>query len=697
MAEVTIVQSGRWITIDSPLGQNVLVPTSFRGQEHLSRPFLFDVEVASSNSSIGPGDLLGKSVSVSVRRPGGDPRAFNGLVTAFSAGPMMRSGYRRYTLRLEPWLRLLDRTSDCRVFQNKSAKDILETLFSDAGFSAYEFKLQGTPSTREYCVQFEETDLAFASRLLEDEGLFYFFRHEAGAHTLVIADNAAAYAASADATANYRQNAQPQAEALHDWNPGWSFRTGKWTLRDYDLAKPSVDLTSTTSTLLDVTSFKSWERYEYPGGYTEAADGTTRARRRMEAEEAGYQLAAGAGTYPGFSAGHTFSLAEYPLAAEAGQSYALVSVDHEAADNTHFAQAGGTDRPYYVNRFTCIPSSVVFRPERLTPWPTMRGPQTAVVVGPQGDEIHCDSYGRIRVQFHWDRLGQKDDKSSCFVRVAQSLAGRNWGTLFTPRVGMEVVVDFLDGNPDRPLVIGAVYNAENMPPWTLPDNKNQSGFLSRSTTSGTAENANELRFVDTKGSELVLFHAEKDFTREVENDDKLSVDHDQTITVKNDRTVKVTEGNEVHTVEKGNQTVTVKTGNQTIDVQSGDQTITVGSGNRTLSVKAGKETVTVHGDLATTVETGNHATTVSQGNHTVMVSTGNHSTKANTGSIDLEATQGITLKCGENSIKIGPSGVTIEGMNVTVKGSVQVEIQGAMATLKGDGTVTIKGGMVMIN
>jgi type VI secretion system secreted protein VgrG len=525
----------------------------------------------------------------------------------------------------------------------------------------------------------------------------YFIRHAAGAHTLVIADNTAANTASADASAYYRQSAQPQTEALHDWRPGWNYRTGKWVLHDYDFTKPSTDLTSTTTTLLDVTAFKSWERYEYPGWYTESSDGDTRARARMEAEEAGYRVTSGAGTYAGFCPGQTFSLAEYPVAAEAGQSYALVSVEHEAADNTQFAQQGATERPYYANRFSCIPDSVLFRPQRTTPRPVMRGPQTALVVGPQGDEIHCDTYGRIRVQFPWDRLGQKDDKSSCFVRVAQSLAGRNWGTLFTPRVGMEVVVDFLDGNPDRPLVTGAVYNAENMPPWALPDNKNQSGFLSRSTTQGTSDNANELRFVDTKGSELLLLHAEKDFTREVENDDKLTVGHDQTTTITNNRTLTVSKGDETHTVETGNHTFTVKTGNQTVDVKTGNQTVTVDSGNRTLSVKAGDETITVHGNLATTVETGNHSTTVSQGNHTVTVSTGDHSTKASTGSINLEATQGIQLKCGENSIKIDQSGITLNGMNVTLKGSVQVQIQGAMATLKGDGTVTIKGGMVMIN
>ena len=362
-----------------------------------------------------------------------------------------------------------------------------------------------------------------------------------------------------------------------------------------------------------------------------------------------------------------------------------------------------------------MPSSVLFVPPRLTPRPVMRGPQTAVVTGASGDEICTDQYGRVRVQFHWDRLGQNDDKSSCFIRVAQILAGRGWGTLFTPRVGMEVVVDFLDGNPDRPLVTGCVYNGDNGTPYTLPDNKTQSGFLSRSTTGGDATTANELRFDDNKGNEIILFHAQKDFTREVENDDTLTVSNNRTETITQNRSMTVSNGDDTVTISKGNQSITVSQGNQTIDVAQGDQTTTIDQGNRSVTVSAGTDTLTVKGTLsttvqqgdltttvstgkhATTVSTGDHTTTVSTGNHTVTVSTGNSSTTASVGSISLSGTQGVTLTCGGNSIKIDQSGVTINGMSITIKGSVEVQIQGAMSTLKGDGMVTIKGGMVMIN
>ncbi len=714
--DVTYAQSGRWITLDSPLGTDALIPVFFRGEESLSRPFAFTIEAVSNQTAIDPGSLLGKSVSLTLNRAAGDPRIFNGLVTSFAAGPMARSGYRRYTLYLSPWLTLLDRTSDCRIYQNKSVKDIATSLFSDAGFTDYQFKLQGTYNPREFCVQYEETDFAFMSRLFEEEGIFYYFTHASGTHTMVIADQTAAYAACADSSAVYRAGGQPQAEALHEWEPGWRYRSGVWTLRDYNFTSPSVDLTSTTNTILSPSAFASWERFEYPGWYDAKADGDTRVKLRMEAEEAAYAVVSGAGTYAAYSPGRTFSLSEHPVSSEVGQTYALVTVAHEAADHTLFPlNPGPVERPYYRNSFTCMPGATLFVPPRVTPRPVMRGPQTAVVTGASGDEICTDSYGRVKVQFPWDRLGTNDDTSSCFIRVAQMLAGSGWGSLFTPRVGMEVVVDFLDGNPDRPLITGCVYNANNAAPYTLPDNKTQSGILTRSTTGGDATTANEIFFDDNKGSELFRLHAEKDFLREVENDDTLTVGNNQTLTVTQNRALTVSNGDDSVTVSAGNQSITVSKGNQTIDVAQGNQSVTVDQGNRTVSIAQGDDTLTVgnklsttvkQGDMTTTVSTGNHSltvstgndsTTVSTGNHSVTVSTGNSSTTASVGSISLSGTGGVKLACGSNTIELSQSGVTINGMSITIKGSIEVQIQGAMSTLKGDGTVTIKGGVVMIN
>lgn len=665
-ADVTITQTGRLLTLDSPLGDDALIPTSFRGEETLSRLFSFEVEAISAGQTIAPKDLLGKSVTVSVRRALGDPRPFNGIVTAFSAGPVLRSGYRRYAMTLSPWPWLLDRTSDCRIFQSKSVKDIAAILFADAGISDYQFKLQGGTTARDYCVQFDETDFAFLSRLFEQEGIFYTFEHQQGRHVLVIADQSSSYTDCTDSSAVYRQG-EPQTEALHRWQPGWSFVSGKWVLGDYDFTKPGVDITGSASTVLTVSAFSSWERYDYPGRHAAKADGDSAAKLRMEADEAAHARAAGAGTYSGFVPGAKFTLSEHPVDDETGQSYALVSVRHEAEDNTHFTAAlagrpeGEAPRPYYRNEFTCLPSGTTFRPPQTTPRPVMRGPQTALVVGASGEEIHTDSYGRIRVQFPWDRLGTKDDKSSCWIRVAQTMAGRKWGSLFTPRVGMEVVVDFLDGDPDRPLVTGTVYNADNMPPWDLPAGKTQSGLLTRSSASGTADTANALRFEDKKGEEQIWLHAEKDFLREVENDDTLTVSHDQTATIKNDRTLTVQEGN---------------------------QAVTVSKGDDSLTVSAGKRTVGVNGDLSTTVKTGNHSTTVSAGNYSVT---------ASAGKVSVQAMQAVELKVGSNSITIDQQGITLKGMQIAIQGQMQVQIQGAMTTLKGDATVTVQGGLVKIN
>jgi type VI secretion system secreted protein VgrG len=698
---VTIVQTGRWLQLDHPLSGDVLVPTSFSGEEALSRPFSFELGLASNKTSIAASDLLGKSVTLSISRPGGTVRAFNALVTAFSAGPLLRDGYRAYRARLQPWLSLLNQTSDSRVFQNKSVDEIAKALFGDAGFSDYEINLQGTHPKREYCVQYQETDLAFLSRLFEEEGIFYFFKHESGKHTLVLADSKSAYLDSTDKEVHHRPGGQ-QLDAIDPWEPGFAFRTGKWALNDYNFETPTASLASDTRTVLDVTSFTSWERYEYPGRYATKDDGTRIVKLRQEEEEAGFAVVGGAGAYAGFSPGYKFKLVEHPLAAEQNKEYVLVSVRHEAADNTHFS--GGGDS-YYRNSFSCISDQVVFRPTRTTPRPVMSGPQTALVVGPSGQEIYCDKYGRIRVQFFWDRLGTNDEKSSCWVRVVQSLAGRNWGTMFTPRIGMEVVVDFLEGDPDRPLVTGAVYNATNMPPWTLPDNKTQSGFLSRSSMQGDASTANELRLEDKKGSELFFLHAEKDFTREVENDDTLTVSGKQTATITKDRSLTVSEGDETYTISKGDRTVAVSEGKYTLTVH-GNYARTVEEGDESLTVSKGSSTTTVsQGDSAVTVSQGKHtlsvagdcSCTVDNGNHSIEVKSGNQSTKASAGTITLDGAQSVEIKCGQSSIKIEPAAITIKSTSIKLQADAQVTVQGAMTTVKGDGTLTLKGGMVMIN
>jgi type VI secretion system secreted protein VgrG len=329
------------------------------------------------------------------------------------------------------------------------------------------------------------------------------------------------------------------------------------------------------------------------------------------------------------------------VASENGKKYVVTSVRHEATDGTYgpTAMTGG-----YNNNFTCVPATVTYRAPRLTPKPFVQGPQTAVVVGPAGEEIYTDKYGRVKVQFFWDRKGKKDENSSCWVRVAEVWAGKTWGMVFNPRIGQEVVVDFLEGDPDRPLITGRVYNADQMPPYTLPDNQTQSGVKTRSSKNGSTENFNELRFEDKKGSEDIFFHAEKDFHREVENDDDLKVLHDQTIEIKNNRTETVKEGNETIAIKQGNRDVTIEMGNESLKIKMGNQT-----------------------------------------------------TKLDLGASSTEAMQSITLKVGQSSITLDQMGVTIKGMMISIQGQVQTEVKGVMTQVSGDAMLTVKGGITMIN
>ncbi|GGF57802.1 hypothetical protein GCM10007301_16890 [Azorhizobium oxalatiphilum] len=687
-AAITPVQTNRLLQLTTPLGGDVLIATDLSGTEGLSQLFSFTVSMVSSNAAITPDQMLGKAVTVKIARPDSDPRCINGIVTRFLAGDQSVDGLRRYQAVLSPKLWLLTRTADCRIFQNQSVTQIADTLLSDGGVTDYKKQgLSGTHPTRDYCVQYRETDFAFLQRIFAEEGIYFYFQHTDSGHTLVLSDSTSGYADCADKSVNHAPAATGQTIGVQEWSSGFAFQSGKTTLSDYNFEQPTTDLTASTTTVLSNSAFKSWEIYDYPGDYTQKSDGTSLSRVRMEADEANYAVSPGASTYAGFMPGTKFTMTKHEVSSEQGKQYTLAVVDHVAKDYSHLGNQ--TKDVTYSNRFTAIPATVAWRPQPVTRRPLIPGPQTATVVGPSGEEIYCDKYGRIRLQFHWDRLGKNDENSSCWVRVSQSLAGATWGAQFIPRVGMEVVVAFLEGDPDRPLVVGTVYNGQNMPPYTMPDNKTQSGIKTRSSTGGSATTFNELRFEDKKDSELVYMHAQKDFTREVENDDKLTVKHDQTLTIKNDRTETVQEGNESVTISKGNRTLTVSEGNDTTTVSQGNRAATISQGNESLTVS--------QGNLSTTVSQGNVSTTVSSGNHTVSLGSGNATLQCDGGSITLQAAQTITLKVGGNSLTISQSGMTLNATQISISGSAKVEVSGAMVNVSGSGTVQVKGGMVTIN
>jgi type VI secretion system secreted protein VgrG len=489
---VEVKTKERQIQIDSPLGKDALVATDFDGSEAVSEHFHYRLELISPQLAIKPADILGKSVTVRVMFPQTKERYFNGIVVRFAPGPMWGRGNRRYTAELAPWTWLLTRTTDCRIFENKSAPDIVQEVFKDLGFTDFELNLKGNHPRREYCVQYRETDFNFVSRLLEEEGIFYFFKHEKGKHTLMLADQGSAYLDCQDKQVKFGVNPEALSKVTQ-WRNGYNYRPGKWTQRDYNFERPSDDLKTTKNTVINVPQNQKFELFDYPGLYMNKGDGDDVTKRRMEAEEAAFQAVEGEGNCSFFSPGYKFELVEHECKDEQ-DTYVLTSVRHMATDYTHVSGEGSP--PAYSNTFTCMPASRVFRPLRKTEKPVVHGPHTAVVTGPSGEEIYTDKYGRIRARFFWEREG----KNSCWMRVAHAWAGKKFGTIMIPRVGWEVVVHFLEGDPDRPLVTGCVYNADNMPPYGLPDNKTQSGWKSHSSVGGGDSDFNELRYEDKKGS-----------------------------------------------------------------------------------------------------------------------------------------------------------------------------------------------------
>ncbi|HEX6534362.1 MAG TPA: type VI secretion system tip protein TssI/VgrG [Gemmatimonadaceae bacterium] len=652
-----LTQDNRPIAVSTTAGKDVLLLEGFSGAEGVSTPFSFRLRMVSENASLSADALLHTPAAVTVRRADGTHRIIHGIISRFVQLGRDQA-LTRYEAELVPTLWFLSLTRKLRIFQNKTVPQIVEQVFADAGLTDYQMKCVGSFPTREYCVQYRETDLAFVSRLLEEEGIFYFFEHGESAHNLVLANSVSSVAAC-PGSSTLRMNPDARSTTEEDdvvveLVSERAVGTGKVALQDYNFETPNVSLAAT-----ETGDGKIGELYDYPGGYGKKADGERYARLRMEMLEAPRQEVRGRSNCPMLTPGYKFTLAEH-YRRDLNTEYQLLSVEHEAEAGSFVARE---ERPFtYECRFRGIPAAVVYRPPLATPRPRVYGTQTALVVGKAGEEIWVDKYGRVKVQFYWDRDGKKDEKSSCWVRVASTWAGKNWGFIQIPRIGQEVIVDFLEGNPDYPIITGSVYNADQMPPYALPANQTQSGLKTRSSKQGSASNCNELRFEDKKGSEEVFLHAEKDLKTEVENDETRDVMHDRTTTIKNNETLTVTDGNEAITVQKGNQTV---------EISMGNQTITLGQGNQTIEIKMG-----------------NQSTTVKMGNIT---------TKASLGSISSEAMQNIELKVGANSIKIDQSGITLKGLMVKIQGDVQAKMDSPMTQVTASGILQLKGSLTTIN
>jgi len=670
-------QTDRPMKLTTPLGPDALILGGFSGREAISQMFHFELKtVWEDKTKLLPFDqLLGKKVTVEISSLH-DKRYFNGIVCKVTQYERDEH-FTYYSLEVVPELWLLDRKLRSRTFQHINVPDILKKLLTGLDVA---YQIDGAFEPREYCVQYRETDLAFASRLMEEEGIYYFFKHSSSSHQLVLANTPQSHPAVPFLpTVIWEESAHASMEEdrVFDWSKGQEIRSGKFTSWDHKFEMPTKHLEAdktimdsvtvgTVTHKLKVANNDSLELYDYPGGYAGRFDGVNKSggdqpsslqhiftdnkrtvEIRMQEEALSSLLIRGRGAQTGFTAGHTFDLTHHY--SDNGK-FVLTSVEHDAKQPV---SVDDLEKEFnYANWFTCIPSSLPFRPSRLTPVPSVRGVQTATVVGPAGEEIFPDKYGRVKVQFHWDREGSDDVNSSCWVRVATFWAGTQWGAVHIPRIGQEVIVDFLESDVNQPIVVGSVYNADMMPPWALPDNKTVSGVKSRSSPKGGADNFNMMSFEDKKGEELVHVQAEKDLKTLVKNDESREVVHDRVTLIKNDETQTVT----------NNETITVEQGNQTIELKQGNQSTTLDMGNQSTKIKMGNQTNNI--DL---------------------------------GKIETEAMQSIELKVGQSSIKIDQMGVTIKGMMISIEAQVQAEVKAVMTQVTGSAMLTEKGGIVMIN
>ena len=570
--------SGRWSVVE------------FSGHEALSRLFEFTLTLASETPDVDPQSLLGTPATLEiVNRFGGAPRHINGIVSEFG---LQQSGRRNtlYRLVLRPTAWQLTRRSDWRIFQEKTAREIITDVLQAADIPAdgFRFELQREYPSRTYCVQAGESDLDFIDRVAVDDGLWYYFEHTDNAHTLVFVDaNAVANPIDGVPDVGYHEPEGAVAERDHifPFHAGRAVETGSVALRDYDFTHPALDLTTEVSD----TDSATLQRYDYPGAYATGAEGQLRANARLQAHRAARVRCGGGGGCARLTPGRRFALTDHPVAGF-NRDYLVTAVEHRGSQSQPLEEEGGQQPTEYDNRFTCIDIDTPYRARPRRAKPVVNGTQSAIVTGPPGEEIYVDEYGRVKVQFHWDRQGQRDENSSCWMRVSQQWAGAAWGGQTVPRIGHEVLVSYMDGDPDRPIITGRVYHATNVVPHSLPEHQTRTTLKSR-THQG--QGFNELRFEDAKDAEEIYLHAQRNLSIETENDKTQSVGRDESLHVGRDRQKQV--DNDEHVSIGRNSRLDVA-GNHTAYVGEDDDS-TVG-GNQTAHIKG--EAVTTVGESSET-------------------------------------------------------------------------------------------------
>ncbi len=662
-------QEGHRISIHTPLGKDVLYLLAFEGEDEHSRLFSYQLEMFSDEKDIQAKDIVGKNVTLQIDFPDEKPRFINGHISRWSnqgTGPRGTN----YKAEMVPWFWFLTKTSDCRIFQEKDVKQIVEQIFTDLGYSDFDLSgVTGTHPPLEYCVQYRESDFQFVSRMLEKEGIFFFFKHENGKHTMTMADSKSAYkdAEGTDKEAQFTAErvGEERNDNLKGWEHQYEMRSGKLMHGDYNFKKPNNTRNATheilkknTNSVVKLDGIDKLEIYEFPGEYEEGAIGDELAKARMQEEEAGFDIVHGKSICRSFNPGTKFKVKKHKYKQEDGKEYVITSVQHSARVGSYITGGEGPAETTYTNTFTCVPESVVIRPARSTRKPIISGVQTAVVTGPPGEEIWPDEFGRVKVQFHWDREGKMDDKSSCWVRSAMPGAGRGFGMMSIPRIGQEVVITFIEGNPDRPLITGSVYNPGQMPARKLPDCKTMSYLRSNSSPGGAGHN--EIQFEDKDGKEQIYIHGEKDVNIRCKNNYNLIVGYE-----KDDGSFRELIHNKKEAVVKGDQNEKIE-GNTTLLVEGNSDTVVKGTNKET----TGENHLHVKGDRNTKVDANDSLTVGSdcqiKAGMKYAVDAGMEvHVKAGMNMV-LEAGMSLTLKVGGNFINISPAGVAISGTMVLI-------------------------------
>jgi type VI secretion system secreted protein VgrG len=710
MTETMRTMKTRTLAIETPLGSDKLLLLNVHGSEALGRLFQYELDLFSEGSPVDAAKILGQNVTIRMNLPKQKTRYFNGYISRFTLVSVDESKENRkiftYRATMVPWTWFLTRVSDCRIFQDKTVPEIVEAVFRAKQMTDFKNDTTETYRKWEYCVQYRETDFNFICRLMENEGIYFYFKHENGKHTLHFTDVPTAHSPAE----GYEQLHfdQPDLSSTHDafvWN--WVFGTeitpNQYALTDYDPLNPKTDLGKSLN-VEHAHDPGTFEIFDYPGGYVTPDHARFYANVRMQEQLAEYEVANGTSSARGLFAGATFTLVQHPICPEEEYLITAISYQIQGDDMGAGLGRGGAGGQGYLCQITAIPNKWNFRAARTTPKPIVQGPQTAVVVGKAGEEIWTDKYGRVKVKFFWDRESNKDETSSCWVRVSQNWAGKRWGILFTPRIGQEVIVDFLEGDPDRPIITGRVYNGENTPPYDLPSMATISAIKTNSSKGG--QGFNEVRFQDKKGEEQLFIHAEKNMDIRVKNDRFENICHDRHLVVENDKYE--------HVKQKRHEIVEV----DHMELIKNDRHLKV-KGKECKEV-VGTQSLKVTGDVSEKFE----------GNHEENTTTDYYLVAKN---IVIEGRETVTVKVGKNYVAIDKSGIKIGAeepsatfdttsmgnstckstmdfkveatmmagfkgtAGITVESPATADVKSAMTTVKGDGILTLKGGLTMIN